>query len=411
LPPFEESYAGSILQIEPKSNNGFNRRTIEPAEEKIELFEKIRGYITMERNVYLNLHSFKIDSANAKAMIDGFKKDGKLYHQAIYCIAKDRKSPALITLDKHPTKFPLSKIGRNLYADKYSIPYKYIASLEGEYPIKNNITLWEEVCNNGLFDIWAPEAPYSRFEESKLNSKHFRIILLRVYEILEEFSEDELERHDKFHKIMRDDRMVTLAREIISDDEFRDIKDLLKKSIDKYGYEEKHPHQRPTQTEIKKNVEYIPTPEWLAPIIKKINKLKEDKNSSERDKESLVEDFYKLLEYKIPEEIKYRRGRIDISILLNNKIIIINEVKKDWNLSRSDGKVVGQAYHYAHETGARYVVITNGDYYAFYDRYQGHTYESNFMKEFSLSHLSTKDIFDFINKFRKENIHLMLRDI
>jgi predicted type IV restriction endonuclease len=49
---------------------------------------------------------------------------------------------------------------------------------------------------------------------------------------------------------------------------------------------------------------------------------------------------------------------------------------------------VRQAYNYAGENGIRFVVVTNGDYYALFDRLNGLSYDANFVGEFSISKLS-----------------------
>lgn len=185
--------------------------------------------------VVLNRDCFKICKNNAKAMIEGFEKNGKLIHQCIYCEVKNKQFPKLITLNKGNTRFTLSEIGKQLDAGFYSIPYKYIASLEKEYFINYNSKIWEKICNNGLFDIWEPEAPHNRFGESELNSNQFRILLLRIYEIEEEFNKSEVrEGGARHHIITRNNLNVTIKRPIISDEEFNRIKELLEESIKEY---------------------------------------------------------------------------------------------------------------------------------------------------------------------------------
>jgi hypothetical protein len=145
------------------------------------------------------------------------------------------------------------------------------------------------------------------------------------------------------------------------------------------------------------------TPAWLIDLKMNIEELKNDKEHKERAHESLVESFYGLLGFAKFTEIKHRQGRIDISIEHEGKIIIVTEVKKDWNLSYRDKNTILQAYNYSLESGARFVIITNGDYYAIFDKDKGHSYESNFIGEFKVSKLK-KDDLALIEKFRKENI-------
>ena len=107
------------------------------------------------------------------------------------------------------------------------------------------------------------------------------------------------------------------------------------------------------------------------PLIKDIKTLKKDSDHQERAHESLVESFYELLGYKKFAEIKHRQGRIDIGIYYQYSPLIVNEVKRDWRLTHEYQDVVEQGYGYAQQIDAKYVVITNGDYYAIYDLFKG----------------------------------------
>ena len=79
------------------------------------------------------------------------------------------------------------------------------------------------------------------------------------------------------------------------------------------------------------------------------------------------------------------------------KKIATIEVKRDWNLNRRDLKAVKQAFGYAGEHGIRIVIVTNGDYYAIYDRSkEGFSYEDYFVKQFQLTRLN-KDSLEVIS--------------
>lgn len=163
---------------------------------------------------------------------------------------------------------------------------------------------------------------------------------------------------------------------------------------------------------IKKNVIKAETPKisipsFLKQLVDDIRKLKEDPEHKERDHESLVESFYEKLGYIKVEEIKYRRGRIDIKIQLNGKTIIVNEVKPNWNLSYSKPGVLKQAFNYALEAGSRYVIITNADYYAIFDRNKGYSYHDHLVGEFRLSMLTQEDL-KSIELLKKEVLLTML---
>ncbi|MDP2905604.1 MAG: type I restriction endonuclease [Candidatus Omnitrophota bacterium] len=144
-------------------------------------------------------------------------------------------------------------------------------------------------------------------------------------------------------------------------------------------------------------------PQWLESLINDIESLKNDPQHKERAHESLVEAFYELLGFKKFNDIKHRQGRIDISIEIQGKTIIVNEVKKDWNQSYRDKTTIIQAYNYSLESGARFVVITNGDYYAIFDKDKGRSYDANFLGDFQLSKLEKNDL-GLIDLLRKDSI-------
>ena len=191
--------------------------------------------MTMEEIVGISLDCFKIDKTNAKAMIDGFIKDGKLINQAIYCDVEKKRFPKLITLNKGQSKYSMSKIGRDLHPNSFKLPLKYIAVLDSQYFIRNNNKLWETICSNGLFDVWLPESPYKRFDNCGSYPSDYRIILLRVYEIHEAFRDDEIiMKGARVHHVTRENRFVTIKRPVVSEKEFSAIKSLLKSSIKDY---------------------------------------------------------------------------------------------------------------------------------------------------------------------------------
>jgi len=183
----------------------------------------------------LDKRCFKIDKANAMAMISGYVNNQKKKHQAIWCDVNRKPFPMLITLNRTATKFPMSRIGNSLNTDKYSIDLKYIAILDSEYSIRNDMKLWEKICTNGLFDIWDPYAPYRRFAESKADERQYRIQLLRVWETENKFIDSDI-RHanDRIDHINKENRGVSLKSPVISDDEFKNIKTLLAESIESF---------------------------------------------------------------------------------------------------------------------------------------------------------------------------------
>jgi hypothetical protein len=119
--------------------------------------------------------------------------------------------------------------------ESFLIPYKYVAFLEEEYFIKNEMPLWEEICKNGLFDVWVPDAPSRRFKECKSNPSNFRILLLKIHEIDEEFHKNEIASvSDRIDHIIGPNLRVTLKKPVVEYREFQEIKDLLETSIGKF---------------------------------------------------------------------------------------------------------------------------------------------------------------------------------
>lgn len=145
-------------------------------------------------------------------------------------------------------------------------------------------------------------------------------------------------------------------------------------------------------------------PDFLKLVIEAVKQLRSDPNHQERAHESLAEDFFCALGYEKHRDIKYRQGRVDVSLWDKDRILVIAEVKKDWNLSRyNNPDAVKQAYNYAIDQGARWVILTNGDYYAVYDRLKGLSSELNLIGEFSLTALGEDDV-ALIQRMSRHNI-------
>jgi hypothetical protein len=133
------------------------------------------------------------------------------------------------------------------------------------------------------------------------------------------------------------------------------------------------------------------TPDWLKNNIDDVFSLKRDPQHLERDHEILVVELFSLLGYSRFRDIKHQRGNIDIRIDKEDKPLIVIEVKADWSLNRTNKEARKQAFGYALNTGARYVIITNGDYYCLYDRQKGLSYEDCFVCDFHIANLSKND--------------------
>lgn len=161
---------------------------------------------------------------------------------------------------------------------------------------------------------------------------------------------------------------------------------------------------KPLEPEEAVEAESFLIPDNLLPVIKSVNHLRLDIGHQERGHESLVEDFFTALGYEKHKDIKFRQGRMDLSLHVGGKVLLIVEVKKDWNLNQYNiSGVLQQAYYYALDHGIRYVIVTNGDYYAVYDRLKGLSYSANQIGEFNMTNLKEEDI-ELIQRLSKENL-------
>ncbi len=145
-------------------------------------------------------------------------------------------------------------------------------------------------------------------------------------------------------------------------------------------------------------------PDFLKTVIDHIANLKKDAAHKERAHESIVEDFLCSLGYEKHKHIKYRQGRLDISINDDDQTVLLFEVKKDWQIDyETHIGDVKQAYFYSLEYGVRFIILTNGDYYALFDRLKGLSIESNLVGYFQLSQLKHEDL-KIIDRLKKNNL-------
>jgi 5-methylcytosine-specific restriction protein A len=198
---------------------------------------------------------FKIDKPNALAMIGGFGAVGHIRHQTIWVDVMKKPFPMLITLNRSPTHFQLSERGRSLHPDKYLMPLRYIAELDSEYFVRNDMELWKTICTNGLFNIWDPIAPYNRLAESRTDPSRFRIQLLRIYEIKEDFSSDDIVAvSSRIDHLVAPNPEVTIKNPVVNEEEFHHIKTLLIESVSKYRFDIK---SRTSISQIKKDIDSL----------------------------------------------------------------------------------------------------------------------------------------------------------
>jgi hypothetical protein len=144
-------------------------------------------------------------------------------------------------------------------------------------------------------------------------------------------------------------------------------------------------------------------PDELSSVVQAVHDLRAAGKTTERDHENVVVKFLEALGYRSGHEIRFQRSNIDILIVRGDTPLVVVEVKRDWGLTRGNREVVNQAFGCALDRGAPFVVVTNADYYAFFDRRRGLSREATFLGEFRLTDLREVDL-DFIGSLRNGNL-------
>ncbi len=196
---------------------------------------------------------FKVDKPNYIAMTAGiylkdeniitnvgFPSENKV-RQAIWCNINNFGYPKLIVCQKEVNeRQPLNRRFTWLDNGLPTLPYSHIAFLDHEYFIGenwDNRKMWSEICTNGLFNIWKPIAPRNRFDVD-VHFSFYRIQLLRVYKIEENFNVDKilLGSYSNAHIKNVDTKIsVNIIEPVIPDDKFLKIKNLLELTLNKFG--------------------------------------------------------------------------------------------------------------------------------------------------------------------------------
>ena len=169
-------------------------------------------------------------------MTKGYMKGHKTHFISIYAAHKNAKSlqvgfketPKILTT--HNTvrpEHPLSVIGKNLNTSSFVLTNKYLVFIDSIFFIKNEINLWENICTNGIFDIWHPEAPFNNLDQKKTPM----ILLLRLFEVDYDFS-NEIMVKVRFDEIRP--RAVNIIKPVITNQNFLEIKDTLKNTVSKH---------------------------------------------------------------------------------------------------------------------------------------------------------------------------------
>jgi len=191
-----------------------------------------------------------------------------------------------------------------------------------------------------------------------------------------------LSRRFRAFQKMRQKRSVRVERQ---DDEI----------LWKYVFGQEPPDSMITPVVEEKSLVEGDIPVWLSELVGGIRKLKATPHVSERAHESLVEDFFAALGYDKRSDIEWRSGYIDLSLRSNKGVLAVVEVKSDWGLADGTKRfknALDQGYRYSHESEARYVIVTNGDFYAVYDRKRGLSYTANRLGQFRLTKLKEEEL-------------------
>ena len=103
-------------------------------------------------------------------------------------------------------------------------------------------------------------------------------------------------------------------------------------------------------------------------------------------------------------DLKFRRGRIDLTVESDGTPLAVIEAKRTWDLDfENSAEYIKQAYQYAHQDGVRYVIVTNGDDYILFDRLKGLSWEDNLSGEWKLTDLREEDL-TFIDGLRPDRL-------
>jgi hypothetical protein len=166
------------------------------------------------RVVNLPKRTFKVERENGKAMTQGYRRrlDDSLYYVSMYTSgdnavalnldfdAKGLYTPKVLSYrTSQEPRYPVSRDGFDMgvsdYKQPFTLPHKYVAILNSivyidkEFHTERGMELWGALCNNGIFDIWEPAAPYHRLigdfdlDTEKQPIMKPQILLLRIFEL------------------------------------------------------------------------------------------------------------------------------------------------------------------------------------------------------------------------------------
>ncbi len=167
---------------------------------------------------------------NVMAMTRG-GVEAKYKYQVITC----KKSPisnenGLFLLDakKSAPTYNLSIIGKNYnesLTEKHSEhEQEYAARIDSQLKVKVNPELFNQLYKEGLFPIWAPEAPLKYFEGCEIGY----LVIFRVFKLNRIVSDGLLEKGRKGRNYifrLNEEAIVEIGKPVISDEEFSKMKD------------------------------------------------------------------------------------------------------------------------------------------------------------------------------------------
>lgn len=191
------------------------------------------------KNPYLvNKASLKIEKENAYSLIYGYEpKKTTIYcaHQNAWSLKGGggvypfQKYPKLITVSKSK-KYNLSETARAINTDHVIIPKRFIAFLDTIFHIRNDKSIWDKLCKDGTFNLWPPEEADRYFEKTSDSM----ILLLRVCIIEGELQISEEPTSDYYDDVIGN-REVSVIGPVISDLEFKGIKDNIRSVLQELG--------------------------------------------------------------------------------------------------------------------------------------------------------------------------------
>lgn len=172
------------------------------------------------RPLNINNVTLKVEKENFIALTEGFTKSDKKYYSSIFTAHRDatsiqnnfRQSPKLLTPKRRNprSEYPLSDIGLNLRTHR-DFELKYLAILDTVFHIENNMSIWNRLCTEGIFDLWNPKAPFNNLD----GKEDPQILLLRIFEISDNFNNEIIPGTYYDHIPIRG---ITLLRPIIPDE-------------------------------------------------------------------------------------------------------------------------------------------------------------------------------------------------